>query len=946
MRETVPALRKRPSSLTRYALLLALLVSALAPAQERGFRAHRYDGATVGSWLFLVQRPWYSQTRFVAVGVTADGSLGVLEPRVATGRGPLTPIVSSALVAHAEVAFSLFDRVLLGASLPVTLLERGAAELVSGAAPLVGVGLGDPRASVMVRLAGEAERDALSLHLGADAWVPLGLAATHQGDTAFRVMPRAVLAGAAGVTRWTLELAYLHRPYASIGPPGLGLVAAPEARAGLAFGVSLFGDRLYLGPEAQLAMQVQGDDAFTVNGMSLEVLGGLKYLIGEQVQLGLAGGAGFFGMAGTPDARALVKLAWSPRRDSDDDGLPNLADACPEVAGPRGNNGCFDPATEDADLDAVPNGPDRCPFEPETINGIRDDDGCPEYGLAPDSRLARVLLLDAMNGPRPRSTPLPLSPLGERAGGRGLENPTGAKSDPDKSTPQPDKSPPQPDKSSPQPDKSTPQPDKSTPQPDKSPPQPADAPLGSEPVRTQPVIAAHDLDGDGVLDDADRCPMEPEDLDAFEDEDGCPERDNDADGIADAADRCVDAAEVLNGVDDGDGCPDAAPDADQDGIADGVDRCPFEPEDVDGLRDDDGCPEHPFTARAALAQILAPAPARAAPQGAPESTEPTRPPPDADGDGIPDDDDRCPVTAEDRDGFEDDDGCPELDNDDDGIADAKDRCVDAAETVNAFEDDDGCPEEHPDADGDGLPYALDRCPLEPGAPGDGCPHAPPPALWLPDFPLALAPVPATAPPEPAAPRPPGDLDRDGSADDADACPMTKEDLDGFEDEDGCPEPDNDRDGLLDAKDTCPLAAENINGLKDDDGCPDLGESQVHVVGNKVVIDDVVRFKPASATLEQSANKLLSQVAATLRAAATLSVEIQGHTDDTGSAALNIKLSQRRSETIRAFLVKAGVAANRLVAKGYGPTKPRATNKTPAGREQNRRVEFLILGEAK
>ena len=188
---------------------------------------------------------------------------------------------------------------------------------------------------------------------------------------------------------------------------------------------------------------------------------------------------------------------------------------------------------------------------------------------------------------------------------------------------------------------------------------------------------------------------------------------------------------------------------------------------------------------------------------------------------------------------------------------------------------------------------------------------------------------------------------DGTPDDADRCPRTAEDRDGFEDEDGCPEPDNDHDGVEDRKDKCPFEAETINGTKDDDGCPDTGPAPlVHVTAKAVVIDDVVRFKSGSATLQPVSSPLLKQVASTLKAAATLSIEIQGHTDDVGNAAANIKLSKRRAEAIRAFLIKAGIAPNRLTANGYGPTRPVASNKTPAGREKNRRVEFLILGEAK
>jgi len=192
----------------------------------------------------------------------------------------------------------------------------------------------------------------------------------------------------------------------------------------------------------------------------------------------------------------------------------------------------------------------------------------------------------------------------------------------------------------------------------------------------------------------------------------------------------------------------------------------------------------------------------------------------------------------------------------------------------------------------------------------------------------------------------GDHDGDGVSDAVDRCPLTKEDLDGFEDEDGCPELDNDDDGIPDAKDKCPFEAETINGKNDTDGCPDVGEGAVTIEKSQVVIKGVIGFKSASAVLQPTALPLLKQVASKLLAAPTVSLEIQGHTDDVGSAAKNIALSKRRAEAIRAVLVKNGVSPKRLVATGYGPTRPRATNKTAAGREQNRRVEFLILGEAK
>ena len=104
-----------------------------------------------------------------------------------------------------------------------------------------------------------------------------------------------------------------------------------------------------------------------------------------------------------------------------------------------------------------------------------------------------------------------------------------------------------------------------------------------------PVVATTDTDGDGIGADADACPAEPEDLDGYQDEDGCRDQDNDEDGVPDAQDKCPDTAEDIDGFEDNDGCPDR--DNDGDGILDGKDQCPLKPETLDGVADDDGCPE-------------------------------------------------------------------------------------------------------------------------------------------------------------------------------------------------------------------------------------------------------------------------------------------------------------------------------------------------------------------
>ncbi|MBD3390514.1 MAG: OmpA family protein [Chitinivibrionales bacterium] len=169
-------------------------------------------------------------------------------------------------------------------------------------------------------------------------------------------------------------------------------------------------------------------------------------------------------------------------------------------------------------------------------------------------------------------------------------------------------------------------------------------------------LAVQDDDRDGVKNDVDRCPKDPEDLDGFEDSDGCPDTDNDKDGIDDVKDKCPGKAEDQDGFEDEDGCPD--PDNDGDGIPDQQDQCPRIAEDFDGFEDKDGCIDD-----------------------------------DNDKDGILDSLDKCPNDPEDVDKFEDDDGCPDIDNDKDGITDLKDKCPNKAETINGLDDEDGCPDE-------------------------------------------------------------------------------------------------------------------------------------------------------------------------------------------------------------------------------------------------------------
>ncbi|HTL33147.1 MAG TPA: OmpA family protein, partial [Kofleriaceae bacterium] len=149
----------------------------------------------------------------------------------------------------------------------------------------------------------------------------------------------------------------------------------------------------------------------------------------------------------------------------------------------------------------------------------------------------------------------------------------------------------------------------------------------------KPPVVIPDTDHDGLLDNVDKCPTEPEDMDQFEDSDGCPDVDDDKDGILDVNDKCRLEPEDKDGFEDDDGCPEN--DNDKDGILDPSDKCPNDAEDLDKFQDDDGCPD-----------------------------------PDNDNDTVLDPQDACPEVA----GPVDNQGCPWPDSDGDGVIDKFDNC--------------------------------------------------------------------------------------------------------------------------------------------------------------------------------------------------------------------------------------------------------------------------------
>ena len=336
----------------------------------------------------------------------------------------------------------------------------------------------------------------------------------------------------------------------------------------------------------------------------------------------------------------------------------------------------------------------------------------------------------------------------------------------------------------------------------------------------------------------------------------------------------------------------------------------FNPDrDGDGLDDDkDGCPDDPED-KDAFDDA----------DGCPD--------PDNDGDGIPDVNDGCPGEPEDTDGFQDTDGCPDPDNDGDGIKDADDECRDAAGTVRYR----GCPA--PDTDGDGVGDDVDACPDVPGLKEkNGCPQDDRDDDGIKDVDDLC--------PDQAGPKATGgcpDKDGDGVADSVDRCP----DQPGTLSLKGCP--DRDKDGIVDLDDKCPDEPETINGYQDEDGCADKGKVVVVVTKEKIELKETVFFDSGKNSIQQRSFSLLDQISQVLKAHPEVKkLRIEGHTDSDGADETNLALSKSRAKAVLDALVARGVEPARLESEGFGESKPIADNKTKAGKAKNRRVDLAIV----
>jgi outer membrane protein OmpA-like peptidoglycan-associated protein len=219
-------------------------------------------------------------------------------------------------------------------------------------------------------------------------------------------------------------------------------------------------------------------------------------------------------------------------------------------------------------------------------------------------------------------------------------------------------------------------------------------------------------------------------------------------------------------------------------------------------------------------------------------------------------------------------------------------------------------------DGDGVLDRDDQCPTEPqGATPDasrrGCPA--------------------------------GDQDADGVLDPVDQCPSEPQGTRPDPNRAGCPQRDRDSDGILDDADRCPDQPETFNGRDDTDGCPD-GQALAESTGTQIRILQQVNFRTNSAEITGTRSfNVLDAVSSILAALQQIGqIDIQGHTDDRGSADRNRTLSNDRANSVRQYLMQHGVAESRLVSHGFGPDCPLEQGSSRRARDANRRVQFVIV----
>lgn len=860
-----------------------------ASAQAVGYQLDRFEPAPAGDAFAVVELPWYASTRWVAAALTLDYARNLL----VAPSGP-SPIENSQS-AHLDVAGSRWDRFALTASLPVILAQSG--ERVAGVGPS-GTTAGDPRLGGRVRVLGHPD-DALTVSGSAYLWIPIGASDELAGDTTVRGMVRLTAGGVwRDRVRWAINGSFLARKTAvltSTASP-TGNAVGSELQLSAAAGYLALDRRLSFGPELLSSVAVSSGLPDGQRLVTSEAFLTARMWMSDDLLLGVGVGGSLAGEPGPPDVRGLVTIAYAPlpRRGSSFESVIVLPDADGHVGGVVVDDGrtktVLDKPYASTQIRRKDKGVTALTATPQTVARRAAD---LKRTLPPSDR-DRDGIADAADG------------CPERAGGR--------TSDPIR-----DGCPVAAEKIVVLPD--------------------ADGHVGGVEVddgKTKTLLekpyASVEIDASGTARAVP--PVSPETVQRTiaAVATALPPPDSDEDGILDGADACPDRVGVASADPLRRGCPLAAervivvPDADG---------------HVGAVEVDDGKTktllDKPFGAVEisveGTASLVGPVPARNA-ERAIAAIARTLPIADGDGDGIRYEDDACPehAGAASRDLLRH--GCPVV-----------------AERVIVLPDDDGHVGSVEVDDGK-TKVVLDKAFAASDVTAAGVVAAPSTSV------TAIARATAAI----ARTMPLADRDEDSVLDRDDACPDRK----------GVPASDVARSG-------CPPTVERVVVLADENGA--IGAVEVDDGTTKLVLDKEyasaevgadgrARVLPAEATAvsTQFAEAMaarppgariilyfdkrsepvrdltgpIDNLVAELKAKATYTVDVIGHTDQTGSERVNMKIGRERAQVIADRLIAAGIPRDRISIQSKGSSEPAVKRRNRRIVElRNRRVEIWV-----
>jgi outer membrane protein OmpA-like peptidoglycan-associated protein len=379
-------------------LLAALLATALADsgparAQTAGFALDQFNPSDRGSDWFVLDSIDLRGDLREAVGVVGD--YAYLPLAIYGENGAVrSKLVERQLFLHVGASMVFLNRFRVAFNLPVALYESGQSGTLNGVtySSPGAFSVGDFRISADVRLLG-AYGDRFRLAAGVEVFAPLGSRSDYTGDDSTRVLPHVLASGDIGAFAYAAEAGFEYR---GLDEAYGGSTLGSQVNFGGSVGLRLFHGVLLVGPEVYGAATVaRGDEIFKTQTTPLEGLLGAHFRAAKSWRFGFGGGTGLTRGFGSPLARGVAMIEWSPdpdrpRPDGDGDGIPDAEDACPDVKGVKTDDPKTNGCPLDRDGDGIPDAEDACPDEPGPKSSDPKKNGCPPAVVRND----RIVILE------------------------------------------------------------------------------------------------------------------------------------------------------------------------------------------------------------------------------------------------------------------------------------------------------------------------------------------------------------------------------------------------------------------------------------------------------------------------------------------------------------------------------------------------------------------------